>query len=135
MTVLSRNKIGYEGGENKIQSYTVKNNAQIWRGMLVSILITSGKAIAQPAEATKGSQIFVGIAEEAVKGDGTDGRKVQVNRKDSFWVTIKTGVTLNVGDSAYCADNGTVDATEASLKVGVVTQIDGTEALIDIDKA
>ena len=121
-----------------IEVYPVKNNEQIYAGQLVSIA-TTGNDINKAVNAgDTANTAFVGVAENTIKGDGTNNQTnlVRVKTKGIFnFATRATLATTAIGTEVKIKDNQTVATTGLTQNIvcGVLSSvIDASNAFIYI---
>ena len=107
--------------------YKIAASTTIFKGSLVA-LDSDGFLI--PIAHGTASLKFVGVAEETVENDGSDGdASVRVSKLGSF-VYAGTAVQADVGKEAYAVDDNTVQIGTGGLtnqyKVGTVLDVETT---------
>jgi hypothetical protein len=121
---------------NQRASYPVAGSATIHAGGLVALLITGGWAV--PA-GTADSGVAVGVAEETVSGDGSNGaNRVSVERGCFQFKNSAGGdeiTHLHIGLPAYVVDDETVARTDnsgARAVAGAIADVDASGVWVEV---
>jgi hypothetical protein len=123
--------------DGKLISYPVADNVKIYKGALVSVLLSSGYA--QPASDTAGT-VVVGVAYETVdntlSGHAAGLKSVRVLKTGVFsYNTNGAFAQTNVGKQCFVYDDNTVQvaATTNSIPAGIVIGGAGYTAQVRVD--